>query len=136
MRALTCAMILCLMAPAMAARAATPFDGSAPMKCAIDTVMICSDPTVCVRGTAATALLPAVLQVDVPNRRLGGDASGRTVKIVSVGHGAGRLLLHGEEVIMSGTAWNVVIDETSGVMTGASLTQAGGFLVFGRCAGG
>lgn len=136
MRALTCAMIVCLMAPATAARAATPFDGSAPMKCAIDTVMICSDPTVCVRGTAATALLPAVLQVDVPNRRLGGDASGRTVKIVSVGHGAGRLLLHGEEVVMSGTAWNVVIDETSGVMTGASLTQAGGFLVFGRCAGG
>jgi hypothetical protein len=106
------------------------------MKCAIETVMICSDPSVCVRGTAATALLPPVIAVDVPNRRLGGDAAGRTIKIVSVGRGSGRLLLHGEEVVMSGTAWNVVIDETSGVMTGASLTQAGGFLVFGTCAGG
>jgi hypothetical protein len=119
-----------------AAWGAPPYDGSAAMKCAIETVMICSDPSVCVRGTAATALLPPVIAVDVPNRRLGGDAAGRTIKIVSVGRGSGRLLLHGEEVVMSGTAWNVVIDETSGVMTGASLTQAGGFLVFGTCAGG
>ena len=136
MRALTCAMIVFLMASATAASAAPPYDGSAVMSCRVETVMICSDPSVCVRGTAATALLPAVLRVDVPNRKLGGDAAGRTVKIVSVGHGAGRLLLHGEEVVMSGTAWNVVIDETTGVMTGASLTQAGGFLVFGSCAGG
>jgi len=133
MRAMSLAVVL--LASATTAWAA-PYDGSAPMKCAIDTVMICSDPTVCVRGTAATALLPAVMSVDVPQRRLGGDASGRTVKIVSVGHGAGRLILHGEEVVMSGTAWNVVIDETSGAMTGASLTQSGGFLVFGKCAGG
>jgi len=133
MRAMALAVVL--LAGVTTANAA-PYDGSAPMKCAIDTVMICSDPTVCVRGTAATALLPAVMSVDVPQRRLGGDASGRTVKIVSVGHGAGRLILHGEEVVMSGTAWNVVIDETSGAMTGASLTQSGGFLVFGKCAGG
>ena len=133
MRAMALAVVL--LAGVTTAHAA-PYDGSAAMKCAIDTVMICSDPTVCVRGTAATALLPAVMSVDVPQRRLGGDASGRTVKIVSVGHGAGRLILHGEEVVMSGTAWNVVIDETSGAMTGASLTQSGGFLVFGKCAGG
>jgi hypothetical protein len=108
MRGLTCAMILCLMRSATAAYAAPPYDGWAVMSCRIETAMICSDPTVCVRRTAATALL----------------------------HGAGRLRLHGEEVVMSGTAWNVVIDEMSGVMTGASLAQAGGFLVFGQCAGG
>jgi hypothetical protein len=111
-----------------------PYDGSAPLKCAIETVMICSDPSVCVRGTAATALLPRVVTVDVPGRVLGGDAAGRTVKIVSVGHGAGRLLLHGEEVRMSGTAWNVVVEETSGAMTAAVLTHAGGYLAFGSCA--
>jgi hypothetical protein len=115
---------------------AAPYDGSAPMKCAIETVMICSDPSVCVRGTAATALLPPVMSVDVPNRRLSGDAAGRTVKIVSVGHGPGRLLLHGEDVTLSGTAWNVVVEEASGVMTGAVLTHAGGFLVFGKCTEG
>jgi len=134
MRAICLAVALLI--SATAAWGASPYDGSAPMKCAIDTVMICSDPSICVRGNAATALLPAVVAVDVANRRLGPDAAGRTITIVSVGHGPGRLLLHGEEVAMSGTAWNVVIDETTGVMTGASLTPSGGLLIFGKCAGG
>src|SRR5689334_4645223 len=133
MRAIGLAVLL--LAAGVAGAAAAPYDGSAPLKCSIDTVMICSDPSVCVRGTAATALLPQVLSVDVPNRRLGGDGSGRTIKIVWVGHGQGRMLLHGEEVVMSGTAWNMVVDETSGEMTGAALTQAGGFIVFGKCSG-
>ena len=118
-----------------ATAAAAPYDGSTPLKCAIETVMICSDPSVCVRGTAATALLPPVVAVDVPGRLLGGDASGRTVKIVSVGRAAGRLLLHGEDVKMSGTAWNMVVEEGSGAMTAAVLTHAGGYLAFGTCAG-
>jgi hypothetical protein len=134
MRAVSIAVVL--LASVTSAYAAPPYDGSTPLKCAIQTVMICSDPDICVRGTAATALLPPVMAIDVPGRRLGGDAAGRTIKIVSVGRGAGRLLLHGEEVVMSGTAWNVVIEETSGAMTGAALTHAGGFLVFGTCAGG
>jgi NAD(P)H-hydrate repair Nnr-like enzyme with NAD(P)H-hydrate dehydratase domain len=134
MRAIGLAILL-LAAGARPGAAAAPLDGSAAMKCAIDTVMICSDPSVCVRGTAATALLPPVMVVDVPNRRLSGDGSGRTIKIVWVGHGQGRMLLHGEEVVMSGTAWNMVVDETSGEMTGAALTQAGGFIVFGKCSG-
>ena len=131
----TMALAVALLAGATAAHAA-PYDGSTPMKCAIETVMICSDPSVCVRGTAATAVLPPVIDVDVPGRALRGDAAGRVIKIVSVGHGAGRLLLHGEEIKMSGTAWNVVIDETSGAMTGAVLSHQGGYLVFGACSGG
>lgn len=131
----TIAAAVALLASASTAYAG-PYDGSTPLKCTIETVMICSDPSVCVRGTAATALLPPVVAVDVPGRMLRGDAAGRTVKIVSVGHGAGRLLLHGEEVKMSGTAWNVVVDETSGAMTGAVLSHQGGYLVFGACAGG
>ncbi len=110
---------------------AGPYDGSTPMSCEIKGVMACMSPTVCVQGTAETQLLPPVVMVDVPGGVLGGDKAGRTVKIVSVGHGAGRLLLHGEE--MSGTAWNVAIEETSGTMTGAVLTRVGGHLVFGTC---
>lgn len=130
MRRLLSAVVLLMSA---AAAQAAPYDGSAPMKCAIQTVMICSDPSACVRGTAATALLPPVVNVDVPGRLVSGDRAGRTVKIVSVGHGAGRLMLHGEEIEMSGTAWNVVVDQKSGALTGAVLTYAGGFLVFGSC---
>jgi hypothetical protein len=113
---------------------AGPYDGSAAMQCRIQAVMMCSDGSGCVRGTAQSALLPPVVKVDVPGRLLSGDASGRTVKIVSVGHGPGRLVLHGEEVEMSGTAWNVVVDEKSGALTGAVLTYVGGYLVFGSCA--
>lgn len=130
----TIAFVVALAAGASVASAA-PYDGSGPMKCRVETVMICSDPSVCVRGTAATALLPPVIVVDVPGRVLAGDAGGRRVKIVSVGHGNARLLLHGEEAEMSGTAWNVVVHEASGAMTGAVLTQAGGYLVFGTCMG-
>jgi hypothetical protein len=115
------------------AQAAT-YDGSVPMKCRIQAVMMCSDASGCVRGTAESALLPPVVNVDVPNRRLSGDAAGRTVKIVSVGHGGGRLVLHGEEVEMAGTAWNVVVEQKSGDLTGAVLTRVGGYLVFGSCA--
>ena len=34
---------------------------------------------------------------------------------------------------MSGTAWNVVVDQTTGALTGAVLSHAGGFLMFGTC---
>jgi hypothetical protein len=127
-----CAGVVLLLSVATAH--AAPYDGTTPMKCKIETVMICSDPSACVRGTAATALLPPVLNVDVPGRLLSGDKAGRTIKIVSVGRGATRLLLHGEEVEMSGTAWNMVVDQKSGAMTAAVLSYNGGFLVFGSCA--
>ena len=130
MRALCSGVVLLL--SATAAQAA-PFDGSTAMSCKIETVMICSDPSACTRGTAATALLPPVLKVDVPGRLLSGDKAGRTVKIVSVGHGPGRLVLHGEEIELSGTAWNMVVDQKTGAMSGAVLPYNGGFLVFGSC---
>ena len=113
---------------------ASPYDGSLPMSCALQTVMMCGEPLSCVRGTAASALLPPVIKIDVAERTLRGDAAGRVVKIVSVGHGGGRLVLHGDEVAMSGTAWNVVVEEKSGALTGAVLTYVGGYLVFGSCA--
>jgi hypothetical protein len=130
MKALSAAVLLLA---SVASAYAGPFDGSTVMRCRIETVTICSDPKICVQGTAATAALPPVLIVDVPKRRVSGDASGRTVKIVSVGRGPNRLVLHGDEVEMSGTAWNVVIDENTGAMTGAVLTYSGGFLAFGTC---
>jgi len=103
------------------------------MRCTIQTVMVCSDPSICVRGTAQTVSLPSVLAVDVEHRLVSGDAAGRTVKITAVGRGGGRLMLHGEELEMGGIAWNVVVVENSGLMTGAVLSHSGGFLLFGAC---
>jgi hypothetical protein len=124
--------LLAGVAPATAA----PYDGSAVMKCRIQNVMSCREGMICVQGTAATAMLPPVLTVDVPNKRITGDGAGRVVKIVSVGKGPGRLVLHGEEIEMSGTAWNVIVEEKAGGLRGAVLTHTGGYLVFGSCAAG
>ncbi len=112
---------------------AAPYDGSTPLNCEVKSVMACMSATICVQGTSETELLPPIVAVNVPEGFIGGDRSGRKIKIVSVGHGPGRLLLHGQDLEM-GTAWNLVIEETSGAATGAVLTRVGGHLLFGTCA--
>jgi hypothetical protein len=119
-----------LLAAAVAASAAPPYDGSKPLQCAIDTVMVCSDPSVCVRGTAQTVNLPPTLTVDVGQRVISGAATGRTIKITSVNHEGGRLLISGSE--MAGS-WNMAVVEDSGDMSSAVIVRNGGFLMFGRC---
>ena len=113
--------------------AAAPYDGSVAMKCTIQTVMVCNDPSMCVRGTAATVNLPPVLTVDVANALITGAATGRTIKIMSVDRGPGKLMLRGLDVQTLGIAWSLVVDENSGAMSASVLSQ-GGYLMFGRCA--
>lgn len=113
--------------------AAAPYVGEKPMKCTIQTVMVCNDPSTCVRGTAATVNLPPVLTVDVPSRLISGAATGRTIKIMSIDRGAGKMMLRGLDLQSLGIAWDLVVDEKSGTMSGAVLSQ-GGYLIFGRCA--
>jgi len=119
-----------LLLVAVPANSAPPYDGSKPMQCAIQSVMVCSDPSLCVRGTAATMDLPAVLSVDVGQRLIGGATAGRTIKITAVNHEGGRLLLSGTE---SGGAWTMAVIEDSGVMTSTVIPRNGGFLMFGSC---
>lgn len=119
-----------MLVTAISAGAAPPYDGTKAMQCAISTVMVCSDPSVCVRGTAATINLPPVLNVDVGQKVISGAATGRTVKITSVEREGGRLLLAGSE---SGGSWNVAIVEDSGAMSSVVLVRNGGFVMFGTC---
>jgi hypothetical protein len=119
-----------LLTAAVAASAAPPFDGSKPLQCAIDTVMVCSDPSVCVRGTAQTVNLPPTLNVDVGQRLISGAATGRTIKITSVNREGGRLLISGSE---RAGAWAMAVVEDSGNMSSAVIVRNGGFLMFGRC---
>jgi hypothetical protein len=121
------------LAIATPAAADPPYNGSAPLRCAIQTVMMCSDPNTCVRGAAQTANLPPVLTLDVGQRLVDGAVVGRMVKISSVSRAGGRLLLQGEEVGTNGIAWDVVIVEASGAMSGAVLSHGGGMLMFGAC---
>ena len=113
--------------------AAAPYAGTTTMKCSIQTVMVCNEPSTCVRGTAATVNLPPVLTVDIANKLISGAATGRTVQIISIDRGAGKMMLRGLDVQTLGIAWDLVVDEKSGSMAGAVLSQ-GGYLLFGRCA--
>ena len=122
--------VLVLAAAVVAASAAPPYDGSKPMKCAIETTMICSDPTVCVRGNAQTVNLPQVLNVDVGQRLISGAATGRTIKIAWVDNDRGRLLIGGTE---SGGGWTMAVSQDTGVMSSAVIVRNGGFLLFGTC---
>ena len=119
-----------LVAAAAAASAAPPYDGSKPLQCAIQTVMVCNDPMLCVRGTAQTVSLPSVVTVDVGQRVISGAATGRTAKVTAVEHEGGRLIVHGLE---TGSSWNVAIVEASGDMTSTVLSRAGAFIMFGKC---
>ena len=118
---------------AVAVHAAPPYDGSASLQCAIQTVMSCGEPMTCVRGTAATVGLPPALTFDVPKRVISGPATGRTVRIDTVGRDSGRLALHGAEVGSLGVQWSVLIAEDSGRMAASVVNQEGGFLMFGTC---
>ena len=123
-------VLLLLAGTVVAASAAPPYDGTKPMQCAIQSVMICSDPSVCVRGTAQTANLPEVLNVDVGQRLISGAATGRTIKIAWVSRDSGRLLVGGTEL---GGGWTMAVAEDSGVMSSAVIVRSGGFLLFGSC---
>jgi hypothetical protein len=122
--------LLTLAAAVAVAGAAPPYDGSKPMQCSIETVMVCSDPNVCVRGSAATVNLPPVLNVDVGQRLISGAATGRTIKIAWVNNDAGRLLVGGTEL---GGGWTMSVAAQSGAMSSAIISRSGGFLMFGTC---
>jgi hypothetical protein len=122
--------VLLLLSAVVAASAAPPYDGTKPMQCAIKTVMVCSDPSVCVRGSAQTINLPSVLNVDVEKRLISGAATGRTIKIAWVNREGGRLLVGGTEL---GGGWTMSVAETTGAMSSAVIARNGGFILFGNC---
>jgi hypothetical protein len=128
--AVLAAVLFAVVSPA---HAESPYDGSKPMKCAIQTVMVCDDPSVCVRGTAQTVSMPPVLTVDVGQRLISGGAIGRTAEITSTGQGAGKLMVAGSDLQTIGRIWGLVIEQKTGAMSGAVLSHGGGFIMFGAC---
>ena len=122
--------VLLVLVFAVVAAAAPPYDGSKPMQCTIETTMICSEPSVCVRGNADTVGLPQVLNVDVGQRVISGAATGRTIKIAWVNTDGGRLLVGGTEL---GGGWTMAVAADTGAMSSAVIVRSGGFLLFGKC---
>lgn len=112
---------------------AAPFDGSAPMLCAVTDTVSCDPKGECVEGSAQAVNLPVFLKVDVANKtaqsvRAGGEQ--RASKILSVHEEAGALVLLGVEA--SG-GWSAAIGESSGKLTLTVAEEGMGYIVFGAC---
>jgi hypothetical protein len=127
-------VLIVLLATATPIGATERVDGAVLMQCAIETVMVCDDPWICVRGTARTANVSPTITVDIGGRVVRGVVPGEDFPVESVSRGAGRLLLRGlGSTTSSVPAWDMVIEEASGRMYGAVLVPGGGFLIFGVC---
>ena len=116
--------IAALLISVSTADAAPSYDGSTPLKCAIQTVTVCHDASGCVRGTAQTINFPSAVTVDVGNRLISDSTIGRAARISSVAHAAGRLMLHGQEVETLGSGFRVVRPRACGAGEGQELWPA------------
>ena len=107
-------------------------DGSAPMLCAVSTVMECDATGKCVRITPEIHPdFPSFLRVNVPQRVIvEGGPGGRKSEIKAVTRLDGRLILHGGE---NGRGWAATVAEDTGLMTAGIVTDTFAFNIFGAC---
>jgi hypothetical protein len=109
---------------------AAPLDGSAPMLCALGSVVECVRTGDCERSSAEDAGIPAFIRVNVPQRLLSSVDGGRTSPIVNVQRSNGRLMLQG---MQNERVWGAVIDEESGRMSATAGEAEGTFVLVGTC---
>jgi hypothetical protein len=128
----TVVMISVLVGVAMlpAAVLAAPMDGSAPMLCALSSVMECSRDGDCERSSAEAAEVPPFVRVNVPQRVLATVDGARSSPITSVQRANGRLMLQG---IQNDRVWGLVINEQSGRMSATVGEDDGAIVLSGAC---
>ena len=107
-----------------------PLDGSAPMLCALNSVMECTRKGDCERINAEDAGIPPFIRVNVPQRQLGSLDGARTSPIVNVQRANGSLMLQG---MQNERVWGVVIDEETGRMSATAVEAEGAFVLIGTC---
>ncbi len=107
------------------------FDGSRNLLCAPKDVVECDGTARCERVSSEEIELPNFIHVQFGKKRLV-SASGdeRSTTIQNVQNVDGLTILQGAE---NGRAWSVVIDQTSGRMTGSIADSGGAFSIFGAC---
>jgi hypothetical protein len=109
---------------------AAPMDGSAPMLCAVTTVVECARAGDCERSTAEEANVPPFVRVDVPQRRLSSMDGARTSPITHVQRANGRLLLQG---VQGERVWGIAVDEGTGHITATIGEHDGAIVMSGAC---
>ena len=109
---------------------AAPMDGSAPLLCALNSVVECSRQGDCERTTAEEAELPPFVRINVQQRLLSSVDGARTSPITTVQRANGRLMLQG---MQNERVWGAVIDEASGQMSATVGEYDGAFVITGAC---
>src|SRR5215831_6005456 len=87
---------------------AAPMDGSAPILCALNSVVECARLGDCERSTAEDAQVPPFVRIDVQRRLLTSVDGARTSPIASSQRVNGRLMLQG---MQNERVWGAVINE-------------------------
>ncbi|SRR6266550_5668589 len=129
---------LALGANALAVTVAAPtamaaaLDGSAPLLCAINTIMECDSAGQCQRHSALQHPdFPSFLRVNIGQRLItDGEHSGRKTEIKAATRVDGRLILHGGE---NGRGWSATIAENTGRMSAGIVADEFTFALFGAC---
>ena len=109
---------------------AAPLDGSAPMLCALSSVVECGRKGDCERSSSEESGIPAFIRVNVPQRLLSSLDGARTSPIVNVQRSNGQLMLQGMQLER---VWGAVIDEESGRMSATAVEADGAFVLIGMC---
>jgi hypothetical protein len=113
-----------------AAVPAAPMDGSAPILCALSSVMECARRGECERSTAEDAQVPAFVRVDVRGRVLSTVDGARTSPIASTQRVNGRLMIQG---MQNERIWGAVINEQTGQMSATVGEDDGAIVISGAC---
>lgn len=113
-----------------AAAPGAPVDGSAPILCALTSVVECPRRGDCERSTPDGANIPAFLRVNVPQRVLSSVDGTRTSPIAGSQRANGRLMLQG---MQNERVWGAVIEEETGKMSATVGEEDGAFVISGTC---
>ena len=109
---------------------AAPMDGSAPMLCALSSVVECSRKGECERSTAEDAAVPPFVRINVPQRILSSVDGARTSPITAVQRTNGYLMIQG---MQNERVWGAVIEEQTGQMTATVGEHDGAIVMSAMC---
>lgn len=112
---------------------AQDFDGSKPLIGSVMEVIECAPGTECKKGLPENFEFPDFIKINFTEKILVGKSNNQridTSPIEKVEIQDGNLILHGSQ---NGRAWNIVISQTTGKMTGTIAADGFSFTVFGAC---
>jgi hypothetical protein len=123
--------MLLLIAGAWPGEAAPPYDGSAPLLCAVSSIVECENTATCERRQLEEAGMPTFFRVNFADATvIAADASGAKAEVRTATRADGRLILQGGQ---QGRGWTATIAEDTGKMTVAVVDHDAGFVIFGAC---